>query len=495
MLTRLHIKDFKNLVDVDIHFGPFTCIAGANGVGKSNLFDAIAFLSALSEKPLIDAARSVRDEGGKTGDIRSLFHRVADDFDEEMSFEAEMIIPKDGYDDLGQPAQATSTFLRYFLALRYRQDEGKRAVGRLEILKEELTHIKQREAKKQLPFPKSTAWKNSVILGKRGTPFISTEDMSANKIIKIHQDGKGGRAREIPAETLPRTVISATNAAETPTATLVRREMQSWRLLQLEPSSLRAPDPFTSPTKLGSDGSNLAATLYRMGRVDGADTATRRSSISNAVYAKVANRLAELIDDVRELRIDRDENRELLTLFVTGKDGTSHPARALSDGTLRFLALAVLDLDPDSQGVLCLEEPENGIHPKRIPFILNLLRDISVDTNEAVGSDNPLRQVIINTHSPEVVKQVPDNSLLIAELKQVSDSDKPYKVLSFSCLPDTWRAAIFEAEIVQRGRVFEYLNPTQASEETSAQVISPASKPVRRVMDREDMQLSLFNNA
>ena len=41
MLTRLRVKGFKNLVDVEAHFGPFTCIAGANAVGKSNLFDAV----------------------------------------------------------------------------------------------------------------------------------------------------------------------------------------------------------------------------------------------------------------------------------------------------------------------------------------------------------------------------------------------------------------------------------------------------------------------
>ncbi|MGB3570927.1 MAG: AAA family ATPase, partial [Phormidesmis sp.] len=52
MLTRLRISGFKNLVDVDIRFGPFTCIAGTNGVGKSNLFDAIRFLSSLADRPL-----------------------------------------------------------------------------------------------------------------------------------------------------------------------------------------------------------------------------------------------------------------------------------------------------------------------------------------------------------------------------------------------------------------------------------------------------------
>jgi len=41
MLTRLRVNGFKNLIDVDLHVGPFTCIAGANAVGKLNLFDVI----------------------------------------------------------------------------------------------------------------------------------------------------------------------------------------------------------------------------------------------------------------------------------------------------------------------------------------------------------------------------------------------------------------------------------------------------------------------
>src|SRR5512137_2623971 len=98
MLTRLKITGFKNLVDVDVRFGPFTCIAGANGAGKSNLFDAIIFLSALADKPLIDAAKSVRDEEGRASDIRSLFHRVEDGYAREMTFEAEMIVPEKGMD-------------------------------------------------------------------------------------------------------------------------------------------------------------------------------------------------------------------------------------------------------------------------------------------------------------------------------------------------------------------------------------------------------------
>jgi AAA15 family ATPase/GTPase len=56
MLTRFKVNGFKNLMDVDVRFGPFTCVAGVNGVGKSNLFDAIRFLSLLASKTLIEAA-------------------------------------------------------------------------------------------------------------------------------------------------------------------------------------------------------------------------------------------------------------------------------------------------------------------------------------------------------------------------------------------------------------------------------------------------------
>ena len=41
MLTRLEVHGFKNLLDFELDLGPFNCIAGPNGVGKSNVFDAI----------------------------------------------------------------------------------------------------------------------------------------------------------------------------------------------------------------------------------------------------------------------------------------------------------------------------------------------------------------------------------------------------------------------------------------------------------------------
>ena len=98
---------------------------------------------------------------------------------------------------------------------------------------------------------------------------------------------------------------------------------------------MREPD--RSTVELDSDGAHLPATLFHL-----ANATDEPGADSEAVYAEVANRLSQLIDDVRSIHVDRDERRQLLTIYATGRDGTSYPARTLSDGTLRFLALTVL---------------------------------------------------------------------------------------------------------------------------------------------------------
>jgi predicted ATPase len=303
---------------------------------------------------------------------------------------------------------------------------------------------------------------------------------------------------------LPRTVLSTTNADENPTALMAKREMQSWRLLQLEPAALRKPDEISAPTKLGADGSHLAATLYHLSRVKlDIEEVTVNSEVGHdsaaRIYAQVANRLADLIDDVKDISVDYDEKREILTTMLTGRDGTPHSARSLSDGTLRFLALGVLELDTESPGLICLEEPENGIHPERIPAMLRLLQDIAMDTDERVGPDNPLRQVIINTHSPTVVAQVPEDSLLVAESIDMNDSGKRFKVVRFSPLEGTWRQKKSTGEIVvSKGKVLSYLNPVTFEEpfldtgnSRRKDNISPLKN--RRVIDRPDLQPYLPN--
>ena len=121
MLTRLEVNGFKNLIDFSLDFGPYTCIAGPNGVGKSNIFDAIQFLSLLTECTISQAALQVRNSGEDTGDIEDLFFRGTDEREKRLELAAEMIVDSKVVDDFGREADASSSFLRYELAFRYEQ--------------------------------------------------------------------------------------------------------------------------------------------------------------------------------------------------------------------------------------------------------------------------------------------------------------------------------------------------------------------------------------
>jgi predicted ATPase len=470
VLTRLKVSGFKNLVDVDVRFGPFTCIAGANGVGKSNLFDAIHFLSALADHSLVEAAQSIRAEGGRSGDIDSLFHRVGRGSSKGISLEAEMIIPGETIDEFGENVEASSTFLRYSLLL-LRREENRSELGPLEIVNESLSPIPKSEAASL--FPHSPGWRETAIISHRrpSSPFISS---LSDGTLELHSDGRIGRQRYLNAPKLSRTVLSAVNAAEAPTIAVARKELQSWRLLQLEPSILREPDDMSSPPHLGPNGAHLAATLMRI-------AGSYPDMSREQVCGLLAERLSELIRDLRRVWIDEDEKRNLLTLMVEGSDGTPHPARDLSDGTLRFLTLAVLALDPRPQGLLCFEEPENGIHPERVPAMLRLLRGIPTNVNQPVSLDNPLRQVIINTHSPAVVSQVPDDSLVVAEPVDMAGPLGRFKGVSFGCLPGTWREAA-GSRAIARGRLLSYLNPFTWDNPDPG---------ITRVVDRDDIRRML----
>jgi len=490
MLTRLKVSGFKNLVDVDLRFGPFTCVAGANGTGKSNLFDAIQFLSRLAGDTLLNAALAVRSEGGRTADVRNLFHRIGDHYASQMTFETEMIVPFTGIDDLGQRAEASITLLCYQLALAYRADSSLPSLGSLEILHEELTHINVTEAASHLRFPHKPAWRRSVVKGRRIGEFISTVEKEEKRIIKLHQEGTSGRPREYLAATLPRTVLSSVNAIESPTALLARREMQSWRLLQLEPSALREPDEYTALPRLGVDGSHMPATLDYLKRAAHNGGLPGGHNGDSPMLDELAARLSALVEHVKTIHVDRDDRRQLLTLEMTDRSGTSLPARSLSDGTLRFLALAVLALDPREEGLICLEEPENGIHPERIPAMLQLLQEMAVDVENEVGADNPLRQVIVNTHSPSVVSQAPDDAILVSELQEVVTAGQGGRTACFRWLPDTWRCdADPGTPPVARGVLLAYLNPAGRPdferEHNAPDVGVPKS---RRLIDRPDLQ-------
>jgi predicted ATPase len=491
MITRIKIDGFKSLVNTELFLGPFTCIVGANAIGKSNFFDAISFLSKLADKTILEAAKSVRSENQKHTNLRDIFFRSGSYQSPVMRFEIDMLIQRNGVDDLGQTAEATITSLRYLLELQLNDEVLTN--DPITIVKEALEPITQTQAKQNCYFDYKNEWIASVVHGRRSTkiPFISTE----GEKIKLHQDGNKGRTTDFIAQKMPRTLLS-TVTAESPTAFLVRQEMRNWMMLQFEPSALRQPNSVfeVKNAELAANGQNLPATLFRL----------HSEKKERDVYQNLTNKLKALVDDVEELSVDKDEKRNLLTLQVLFKDGMLLPAQSLSDGTLRFLGLAILEEDSYGSRLICLEEPENGINPKKVGEMVRLLEDMATDTNFEVNDDNPLRQVIINTHSPLVVSNVSDESLYLAKAKEMYDEAKQRKIsfTGFSALKSTWKTSLAGLEATSLGDIMTYLDTAETTTERTLRASEPTTtyqrqtshtKPKRTVKENI-LQLSLAFN-
>jgi predicted ATPase len=445
MLTRLEVDGFKNLFDVTVEFGPYTCIAGPNAVGKSNLFDVIEFLSLIADHPFMAAAQQIRSAADRIGDPRTLFLVDGNETPPPMKLAAEMIVPKTVHDDFGDDAEATSTFLRYELVLEYvpPSTSGPVQIGGIRLVHEDLNYITQSQAAARLRWPmRAGQFRQNVVRNERkGTGYIST---GADGTFQVHQDG-GSRGQPRRSAVAPRTVLSTINTTSDPTALAARREMQQWRKLSLEPSAMRAPDAVTGSSDIQSDGSHLAAALFRLAR----------QGQEPDVYAAVASTASALVD-VREINVDFDAKRDLLTLEARVGDAPLLPARALSDGTLRFVALSVIEADQTFGGVICMEEPENGIHPAKIEAMVNLLRDLAVDPRETPGPDNPLRQVITNTHSPRFVIFQDESDMLLAMPRTIKSNGRTRETVAFLPLWNTWRHT-GEGDAVSKGLIGDYL--------------------------------------
>ena len=444
MLTRLEVNGFKNLVDFALDFGPYTCIAGPNGVGKSNIFDAIRFLSLLTECTINQAALQIRYAGEDTGDIADLFFSGSGERHERIEFAAEMIVGRRVSDDFGRKVEPSSSFLRYEVAFRYEAPSAATGpLGGLVLEREELGPITTGRAARHLRFPHSKAkFRDSVVYNNRHSrsPYISTyvDQDSEQSTIVVHQDGGShGRGRPAPAEGATRTIIGTENTAATPTILAARREMQSWRIMALEPSAMRRPDRYTQAPGIAANGAHIPATLQHLSNI-----APEQGESPHTVFQMVSIFLSELVP-VKMVSVITDDVRQLLSLEVEEQSGLKLRASSISDGTLRFLALASLAEVVDENAVICMEEPENGIHPAKLGAMNRLLHDIAVDAEEPVEYDNPLRQVIVATHSPYFVQLQDKNDLVLAKDRMFRADSGQIVEHVLKCHPyrGTWRCS------------------------------------------------------
>ena len=389
MLTYIKINGFKSFHNFEMEFSPFTVIAGANASGKSNLFDALKLLGRLAEAD--NLKKAFREQ---RGEFMELFTQYSEgDYATEMTFFVEMLVNQKIKDAWGNEDNLKYTRLRYELKIkRYTNSAG---IEDLAVTYEHLENLRHQEDKwvKLIPQSNLEHWRPKVVTGKRGVPYIKTETETGGiDSVLVPQDGKTGNKRRFPLNNASRTVLSSFETIDFPHVLAAKEEMKSWQFLELNPEDLRQPtNKNTGEDTLSQSGKNLAAVLYRIKQSD----AYLLKEISRKLQTFLPNFVAvDVVDDT--------ENKQYL-IKIKDKDKKEYTSRVLSEGTLRILALCILEYDTKHKGLLCFEEPENGIHPLRIEAMAKLLKSLSLDFKD---TDMPLHQVIVNTHSPVLVSRI-----------------------------------------------------------------------------------------
>jgi predicted ATPase len=179
-------------------------------------------------------------------------------------------------------------------------------------------------------------------------------------------------------------------------AAWVLKQMTPWFVYHFHDTSRSAPvkkkGAINDNDHLRNDASNLAAFLYRVRE-------TERSAYDRIVDA--VRSVAPFFDEF-SLRPDRlNTDRIQLEWRQRGSDAYFGP-NALSDGTLRFICIATLLLQPDPPSLVLLDEPELGLHP----YAINLVAEM-VETSDS--------QIIATTQSVTLLNHFEISDVLIAE--------------------------------------------------------------------------------
>jgi predicted ATPase len=179
----------------------------------------------------------------------------------------------------------------------------------------------------------------------------------------------------------------------------VRARLGGWRLYHVHDTSSSSPMRKTAKVNdndfLRSDGSNLASFLYYL---------REKEETSYSLIRRTIQRVAPFFDDFRlePLRLSPDD----IKLEWRHKNSDQYfDASSLSDGTLRFIALATLFLQGEKHlpSVVLVDEPELGLHPYAIEMLASLIRHASKST-----------QVIVSTQSSLLLDHFDPEDVLVA---------------------------------------------------------------------------------
>jgi predicted ATPase len=337
-IESIRLENFKAFKDVEMKNIPSFCvIVGANGSGKSTIFNVFAFLRDAMSGTVNSALAKL---GGSRG------------FDEVRSRNSSgPIIIELKFRD--KPSGPLTT---YFLQIN--ENNGRGFVER-EILK-------YRRGRTGQP------WHFLDFENGTGTAVTNELDNVTNeKDLKREQQSL--KSNDILA------IKGLAQFEKFPAIVALGNLIENWHLSDFHISKARSEQEAGFAEHLSREGENLSLVIEYL------------FNNHRKIFSKILQLLQKRVPGISNVESKTTEEGRVLLKFQDGAFEDPFLARYVSDGTIKMLAYLTLLYDPTPHPLLCVEEPENQLYPKLLWELAEEFRSYS----------NRGGQVFVSTHSPD----------------------------------------------------------------------------------------------
>lgn len=339
--------------DQGIDLLPLNVLIGPNGSGKSNLIEAVSLLRAAPR----DRDHDLREVTLKGGGVAEWIWKGSP----QGVAQVEWVVH---HPNAPQP-------LRHALSFH--------AVGQSFALKDERVEYSEAQPGQEKPY--------FFYRYKQGRPVVNVRDQGQRQLARdsIEPDRSILSQRRDP-DSYPELAWLASNYERI-------RIYREWAFGRN--TTFREPQRADQPNDvLAENFSNLGLFLSRL--------KTRHPDAARSILDGLAN----LYEGITEFTV-LVEGGTVQVFFMEGKFAI--PATRLSDGTLRYLCLLAILCDPNPPPLICIEEPELGLHPDVLPKLADHLLAASRRT-----------QLIVTTHSDVLVDAMSEQpeSVVVCEKQQ-----------------------------------------------------------------------------
>jgi predicted ATPase len=390
-IEKIRVSNFKSFKDLEIELGPFNVLIGANASGKSNFVQIFRFLRDITREGLYNAASLA--EG------KDYLRNISIGSSREISFE--LVSTPEGSFRFPIREGSENHILSAWVhkaTYQFGIDFGENV--------EEIT-ITRDNATLNCDFADIVGEKGKEKKRGGGTFTRSVINREIKDTVIIA--GKTVIKDEVPTpfpfalqRLAPGTLLLEEKALLPPITALLFPEKEKANNFDAPLKSLR-----DLPIAIYDFDPKPAKTGMRSGRQELEEDASNlpivlRKILENPEEKRAfINLMSDLLPFAKDLTVDRLFDQSLSFRLQETFSQAYLPASLLSDGTVNIVALIVA-LFFEEKPFVIIEEPERNIHPYLISRVVNMLKEASEK-----------KQIIITTHSPEIVKYVGVEDLLL----------------------------------------------------------------------------------